>query len=73
MSESGELPEAQKGPVTAVAFSPNGELLAAGDVGAHRISFKRIVTTDMRSNQSGGKIVVYDMKERKVRVGACRL
>ncbi|GJJ14817.1 hypothetical protein Clacol_009085 [Clathrus columnatus] len=31
LTESGELPEAQKGVITAVAFSPNGELLAAGD------------------------------------------
>lgn len=40
LTESGELSEAQKGAVTAVSFSPNGDMLAAGDVSAQEAMHK---------------------------------
>ncbi|KAF8587064.1 WD40 repeat-like protein [Ramaria rubella] len=48
ITESGVLEGSNKGPVSAVAFAPDGTLLAAGD--------------------STGKIVVYDVKERKASI-----
>jgi WD repeat-containing protein 1 (actin-interacting protein 1) len=56
--------EGNKGVVTSIAFSPDGNLLAAGDV--RPFSTLVFFHPNTLFAQSSGKIVLFDVKERKV-------
>ncbi|KAI0918644.1 hypothetical protein AcW1_009523 [Taiwanofungus camphoratus] len=56
--------EGNKGTVSALAFSPDGSLLASGDV-SHIDLFADAQSVN-QCVQSSGKIVLFDIKERKV-------
>lgn len=56
--------EGNKGIVSALAFSPDDSLLAAGDVSRIHIGSEAVL---IFSVQSSGRIVLFDVKEKKVR------
>jgi WD40 repeat protein len=60
----GSVFDDNRGEVISIAFSPNGKLLAAGDVSTH-IAYKahKLIS----SHQSSGRIVLIDAEEKKVR------
>lgn len=55
--------ESNKGAVSALAFSPDGSLLAAGDVSLCYVCYARPLHI---FGQSSGKVILYDAKEHKV-------
>lgn len=55
--------EGSKGVVSALAFSPDGALLTAGDVS---VLLPLADSPTLTISQSSGKIILYNVKERKV-------
>lgn len=57
--------EGNTGIVSALAFSPDGKLLASGDV---RVLYFPLWSLFLCSAQSKGRIVLFDVKEKKVSI-----